>query len=108
MGICGGRLCNVASRLSGVRLGKMSNCQIAQKQTARFCVLLAFVVSGSYLSSRAVASQVLSAYKGLTSVFGMGTGGTPWLNHRNGYGVFSTHLENCIAFQFASIKPSTY
>ena len=66
------------------------------------------LVSGSYLSSRAVASQVLSAYKGLTSVFGMGTGGTPWLNHRNGYGVFSTHLENCIAFQFASIKPSTY
>ena len=72
-----GRLRNVASRLGGVRLGKMSNCQIAQKQTARFCVLLAFVVSGSYLSSRAVASQVLSAYKGLTSVFGMGTGGTP-------------------------------
>ena len=33
--------------------------------------------SGSYLSFRAVASQVLSAYKGLTSVFGMGTGGTP-------------------------------
>ena len=32
--------------------------------------------TGSYLSSRAVASQVLSAYKGLTSVFGMGTGGT--------------------------------
>ena len=77
MGICGGRLRNVASRLGGVRLGKMSNCQIAQKQTARFCVLFAFVVSGSYLSSRAVASQVLSAYKGLTSVFGMGTGGTP-------------------------------
>ena len=77
MGICGGRQRNVASRLSGVRLGKMRNCQIAQKQTARFCVLLAFVVSGSYLSSRAVASQVLSAYKGLTSVFGMGTGGTP-------------------------------
>ena len=88
--------------------GERSKYQIVQKQAARFCVLLAFVVSGSYLSSRAVASQVLSAYKGLTSVFGMGTGGTPWLNHRNGYGVFSTHLENCIAFQFASIKPSTY
>ena len=27
----GGRLRNVASRLSGVRLGKMRNCQIAQK-----------------------------------------------------------------------------
>ena len=72
-----GRLRNVASRLGGVRLGKMSDCRLTQKQTARFCVLFAFVVSGSYLSSRAVASQVLSAYKGLTSVFGMGTGGTP-------------------------------
>ena len=75
MGICGGRLRNVASRLSGVRLGKMRNCQIAQKQTARFCVLFAFVVSGSYLSSRAVASQVLWAETSLTTVFGMGTGG---------------------------------
>ena len=33
--------------------------------------------SGGYLLSRAVSSQVPSAYKGLTSVFGMGTGGTP-------------------------------
>ena len=33
--------------------------------------------SGDDLSSRAVSSQVLSALKGLTSVFGMGTGGTP-------------------------------
>jgi hypothetical protein len=33
--------------------------------------------TGSYLSSQAVSSQVLSAYKGLTAVFGMGTGGTP-------------------------------
>ena len=36
-----------------------------------------YLESGSYLSSRAVTSQVLWAYKGLTSVFGMGTGGTP-------------------------------
>ena len=39
--------------------------------------LLRKVESGSDLSSRAVSSQVLSALKGLTSVFGMGTGGTP-------------------------------
>ena len=32
--------------------------------------------SGSYLLSRAVASQVPSACKSLTSVFGMGTGGS--------------------------------
>ena len=32
--------------------------------------------TGSDLSSRAVSSQVLSALESLTSVFGMGTGGT--------------------------------
>ena len=31
-----------------------------------------------YLSSQAVARQVLSAYMSLTSVFGMGTGGPSW------------------------------
>ena len=39
---------------------------------------------GSCLSSRAVSSQVLSVYVRLTSVFGMGTGGTAQLNHRKG------------------------
>ena len=39
---------------------------------------------GSCLSSRAVTSQVLSVYVRLTSVFGMGTGGTAQLNHRKG------------------------
>ena len=38
--------------------------------------------SGSCLSSHAVSSTVLSVYVGLTSVFGMRTGGTPQLNHR--------------------------
>jgi hypothetical protein len=37
-----------------------------------------FVVgTGGYLCFQAVTSSVFSAYKGLTSVFGMGTGGTP-------------------------------
>ena len=40
---------------------------------------------GGCLSSRAVASQVLSVYVSLTSVFGMGTGGTSQLNHRKGW-----------------------
>ena len=35
------------------------------------------IESGDDLSSQAVASQVLSTREGLTSVFGMGTGGTP-------------------------------
>ena len=37
---------------------------------------LSFLESGSDLLSRAVSSQVPSALKGLTSVFGMGTGGS--------------------------------
>ena len=45
-----------------------------------------FLVSGSDISSQAVSSQVLSARRGLTTVFGMRTGGTlaplppEWLN----------------------------
>jgi hypothetical protein len=39
-----------------------------------------FASTGNYLSSQAVSSQVLSAYRGLTAVFGMGTGGTPQLS----------------------------
>ena len=35
------------------------------------------LLTGNYLSSQAVSSQVLSACKGLTTVFGMGTGVTP-------------------------------
>ena len=35
-----------------------------------------------YLSSRAVARQVLSAHMSLTSVFGMGTGGPSWQSIR--------------------------
>ena len=38
-----------------------------------------YLESGGDLLSRAVTSQVPSALKGLTSVFGMGTGGTPSL-----------------------------
>ena len=65
--------------------------------------------SGSCLSSHAVASTVLSVYEGLTSVFGMGTGGSPQLNHRNGKVSFE-YLDNCISniVLLALIKPSTY
>ena len=61
--------------------------------------------SGSDLSSRAVSSQVLSALKGLTSVFGMGTGGTPSSlpPEMVSYFIVSTcfrfRLSHCITFQ---------
>ena len=47
---------------------------------------------GEYLSSRAVASQVLSARQSLTSVFGMGTGGPSALITPTCRSVFSTVL----------------
>ena len=40
------------------------------------CLRKCFLVSGSDISSQAVSSQVLSARRGLTTVFGMRTGGT--------------------------------
>ena len=46
--------------------------------------------SGSDLLSRAVSSQVPSALKGLTSVFGMGTGVTPSLSPPE-WVIFSFH-----------------
>ncbi len=58
------------------RPGKDNIVPLFQKETP-CCAGCFLLESGSYLSFRAVASQVLSAYKGLTSVFGMGTGGTP-------------------------------
>ena len=48
-----------------------------RKQNKRDSCESLYLESGSDLSSRAVSSQVLSALKGLTSVFGMGTGVTP-------------------------------
>ena len=39
-----------------------------------------FFLTGNFLSSQAASSQVLSTYRGLTTVFGMGTGGSPQLS----------------------------
>ena len=82
------------------------------------------LVSGSYLLSRAVSSQVPSAFESLTSVFGMGTGGSSQLSPPDWQGVFGIpsvkHLENRMPFNFETflhnlarsscvqIKPSAY
>ncbi len=55
--------------------GANGSARQAQKACNKNCRLFK-MESGSYLSSRAVTSQVLWAYRGLTSVFGMGTGGS--------------------------------
>ena len=62
----------------------MSCRQEIEKQNVRLLADVLFLDPGGYLLSRTVASQVPSAYEGLTSVFGMGTGGTLQLNHRKG------------------------
>ena len=54
--------------------------------------------SGDVLLSRAVPSQVPSALRGLTSVFGMGTGGSLSLLSPEIFRyASSTHLHNCTA-----------
>ena len=50
--------------------------EISQENRLHICKRF-YVESGGDLLSRTVTSQVPSALKGLTSVFGMGTGGTP-------------------------------
>ena len=68
--------------VNGSRRSNIRSCAVsigvhspkAHKNDAPLNVV--FVGTGSYLLSRAVSSQVPSAYKSLTTVFGMGTGGT--------------------------------
>ena len=55
----------------------------------------AFMESGDVLISRAVASQVPSALRGLTSVFGMGTGGSLSLLSPETLFGCSPHPHNC-------------
>ena len=54
--------------------------------------------SGGVLLSRAVASQVPSALRGLTSVFGMGTGGT--------LSPLPPEIEFCLSCLTCSVLPS--
>ena len=56
-----------------------------------------YLESGGDLLSRAVSSQVPSALKGLTSVFGMGTGGTPSSLPPEMVSYCFTYPDNCTA-----------
>ena len=64
--------------------GERVKCQNLTKNNPMHRMGLFLLDPGGYLLSRTVSSQVPSAYEGLTSVFGMGTGGTLQLNHRKG------------------------
>ena len=56
--------------------GEISGGRIAAKQKKATDLCQSLNGSGSVLTSRDVSVQVLSALKSLTSVFGMGTGGS--------------------------------
>ena len=58
-----------------IRDVKLLSCSLRLSRTGKSPDLLVEALCSRYLSSRAVARQVLSAYMSLTSVFGMGTGG---------------------------------
>ena len=97
----------------------------AKEKLLHFCKSFSYMDSGNVLLSRAVSSQVPSALKVLTSVFGMGTGGTPSPSSPETVNLFfSSHLDNCTALTRSEllclfpislfsglcveIKPSTY
>ena len=62
--------------------------------------LLRNMESGDDLSSRAVSSQVLSTLKGLTAVFGMGTGGSPSPLSPEMVGFFNFRFRIRVRFRF--------
>ena len=59
-----------------------------------------FTIISGFLSSQGASPQVLSAFAGLTAVFGMGTGGSPQLSPLNYYVIQDSYPDNCIKMFF--------
>ena len=72
-----------------------------KKKSTELSVLFLCVISG-FLSSQDASIQVLSAFAGLTTVFGMGTGGSPQLSPLNylfsRYFYPDNRIEKCLLF----------
>ena len=67
--------------IPGQALGaRIEDADYKKRAVLMHCSL--FVISG-FLSSQGASPQVLSAFAGLTAVFGMGTGGSPQLSPLN-------------------------
>ena len=66
---------NAVAGQPSLRPARMHNYTDRKKEP--YLLVWFFFLTGSYLSFQAASSQVLSTYKGLTTVFGMGTGGSP-------------------------------
>ena len=69
-----------------------------QKSTGIFQCF--FTRISGFLSSQGASPQVLSAFAGLTAVFGMGTGGSPQLSPLNYYVIQDSYPDNCIKMFF--------
>ena len=69
-----------------------------QKSTGIFQCF--FTRISGFLSSQGASPQVLSAFAGLTAVFGMGTGGSPQLSPLNCYMIQDSYPDNCIKMFF--------
>ena len=67
-------------------------------------LVLFFLISG-FLSSQGASPQVLSAFAGLTAVFGMGTGGSPQLSPLNYIVSGFSYPDNCIKMFFLTGRP---
>ena len=75
--------------LYGQMLCQLSYARIYYKPNSRWVCFC----SGSYLLSQAVAHQVSSTLRSLTSVFGMGTGGSSLLSPPDFFGYVSHTLK---------------
>ena len=71
-----GQTANRSARRKGVPLCARLVCKVT-KRKRRQLLLSLLLVTGNVLPSQVVSNSVLSAQKGLTAVFGMGTGVSP-------------------------------
>ena len=77
-----------------------------QKSTGIFQCF--FTRISGFLSSQGASPQVLSAFAGLTAVFGMGTGGSPQLSPLNCYVIQDSYPDNCIKMFFLNELPRIF
>ena len=88
----------------GLLVCKLTN---KEKKKRHHSVSLFLFLISNFLSSQAVSSQVLSAFTSLTTVFGMGTGGSsqPSSLNLSGYSLKTTQKDNLQLISFSIYIP---
>ena len=89
-----------SNKIAKERMRSIHFCKLClQKKEKQSITRLLYLFLGNVLSSRTVSSQVFSAMRSLTSVFGMGTGGAFSLSSpRMVQNTFFKYSDNCIKF----------